>query len=509
MKQILAIICLVMCGQLSAQRIFYARSERSDLKSMNVEVIGKFNRQYLIYKEAKNVHRISVYDASMELKDETLLDFIPDRVSSVECFGLRNGVFIVYQYQKRNISYCMAARLDAAAKLTGEPIVVDTTVLSLVNNEGKIYSFVMSDDRQKIVAFKMKNDYRDELDVKMILMNDSLRILKKSVFTYPVKSNQETIGNFAVDNDGHFLFTHVQQSVQRDQPNLLQVCTLLSGTDSLQKNVISIGRANPDEVKMKLDQVNARCVLTSFYANSRRGNMDGLLYIDFDYIHASVRTQKLYEFSDELKSLAKGENSLQGAFNDYYLQDFYIRKDGGFILFAESNYTNNRGNGFNRWDNPYNWGGGWGRGSGMYWGMSPFNNFGWGMPGSMGNFGSMTTRYFSDNITIFSFNKEGELIWNNVLPKIQFDDNTDDLLSYRLLNNGKEIFILYNEWTRRAPALAVQTMTAEGKFSRQQPLRNMDKGYEFLIRKARQVGLRELIVPVSYRNTISFARISF
>ncbi len=178
MKQIWVIICLVMCGQLSAQRIFYARSDRSDPKSMNYEVIGKFNRQYLIYKEAKNVHKISVYDASMELQDDVLLDFMPDRVSAVECFGLYNGVVIIYQYQKRNISYCMAARLDAAAKLTGEPFMVDTTALSLVNNEGKIYSCVMSDDRRKIMVFKMKNDYRDELDVKTILINDSLQVLK-------------------------------------------------------------------------------------------------------------------------------------------------------------------------------------------------------------------------------------------------------------------------------------------------------------------------------------------
>jgi len=368
---------------------------------------------------------------------------------------------------------------------------------------------VISDDRSKIMVFKMKNDHQDELDFRTILMDDSLRILRKSGFLYAMQSNQESIGNFSVDNDGHFIFTHVQRSVQREQANLVHVCTLLAGSDRLQNNIISVGKANPDEIKMKLDQVNDRAVLTSLYANSRRGNMDGLLYIDYDYINSLVRTQKLFEFSEDLKNMAKGENSIQAAFNDYYLQDFFIRKDGGFVLFAESNYTNNRGNGFNRWDNPYNWGGPWGRGAGMYWGWSPFNTWGWGMPGGMNNFGSMTTRYFSDNITVFSFNKEGEIIWNNVIPKMQFDDNTDDLLSYRLLNNGKEIRVIYNEWTRRSPTLVVLSMAAEGKLNRQQPLRNMDKGYEFLIRKAKQVGIRELIVPVSYRNTISFARVVF
>jgi hypothetical protein len=57
--------------------------------------------------------------------------------------------------------------------------------------------------------------------------------------------------------------------------------------------------------------------------------------------------------------------------------------------------------------------------------------------------------------------------------------------------------------------LSAQILSADGKLERQQPLRNMDKGYEFLIRKAKQVGARELIVPVNSRNSIKFARIEF
>jgi hypothetical protein len=57
--------------------------------------------------------------------------------------------------------------------------------------------------------------------------------------------------------------------------------------------------------------------------------------------------------------------------------------------------------------------------------------------------------------------------------------------------------------------LTAHILTADGKLERQQPLRNMDKGYEFLIRKAKQVGSRELIIPVYYRNSINFARMEF
>jgi hypothetical protein len=45
-------------------------------------------------------------------------------------------------------------------------------------------------------------------------------------------------------------------------------------------------------------------------------------------------------------------------------------------------------------------------------------------------------RYHADNIVILSFDKNGNLQWNNVISKEQFDDDTDDLISYQLMNTG-------------------------------------------------------------------------
>jgi hypothetical protein len=217
--------------------------------------------------------------------------------------------------------------------------------------------------------------------------------------------------------------------------------------------------------------------------------------------------QRFFEFTDELKNVAKGENSMNAAFDDYYLKHFLIKKDGSIIITAESSYTNNRNMNMNRWDYPYSWG--WGMGSGLYGWGSPFSPWGWGMPGGWNSFGSPSVRYFSDDVVLFSIDKEAGMEWNNVMKKAQFDDNSDDLLSYQTMNTGKEIVLLYNEWTRRSPVLTAQILNAEGKLDRQQPLRNMDKGYEFVIRRGKQVGAREMIVPAFFRNSVSFARLEF
>jgi hypothetical protein len=258
-------------------------------------------------------------------------------------------------------------------------------------------------------------------------------------------------------------------------------------------------------MRIKIDNYNNRYILASFYSNSRRGNIDGLAYITLGGDSTYSIQKRFFEFTDELKAISRGENSQITAFNDYYLKHFVIKKDGAVIISAESNYTNNRGMGINRWDYPGTMG--WGMGSGFYGWGSPFNTWGWGMPGSMNGFGAPSVRYFSENIVFFSINKDAVMEWNNVLNKTQFDDNSDDLLSYQTVNTGREILLLYNVWSRRTPLLSAQKMNADGKLDRQQTLRNLDRGYEFVIRKSKQVGARELIVPVLYRNSISFARL--
>jgi len=507
MRTFIFLFCLLLSAGLSAQKIFYSLTDRNDARNLEYSIIGKYGMQYYVYKNIRSEHKITVYNREMEVKEDIYLDFIPEKISSVETFRMADGILIIYQFQKKNVAYCMQAQLDVSGKMKGAPTVIDTTIVSLTNNNDIIYASAISEDKRRFVIFKMKNKSAALFDFALWSYGDSSNQVRTSRFQYAVEGERDMPSNFSVDNQGNFLFSSMFKSNQKDQVNKATICVYPASGDSLSSNVVLLGKMFPDEIRLKVDNYNSRCLLSSFYSGSRRGNIEGLIYLNFDYAEKKVVHFKLFEFTEELKNIAKGDNSLQGAFNDFYLNDFIVRKDGGVVLLAESNYTNNRNTGFNRWDNPYNWG--WGGRTGMNWGMSPFNNFGWGMPGGWNSFGAQTIRYFSENIVAFSIDKSGDIVWNNVMAKSQFEDNTDQLLSYQWVNTGKEILLLYNEWTRRSPVLTMQALDRDGQLSRQQPLKNMDKGYDFIIRNARQVGLREIIVPVLNRNSISFARIDF
>jgi hypothetical protein len=110
---------------------------------------------------------------------------------------------------------------------------------------------------------------------------------------------------------------------------------------------------------------------------------------------------------------------------------------------------------------------------------------------------------------VITLDKDGNMQWNNVIAKSQYDDNTDNLLSYQIMNSGNELLFLYNEWNRRDPMLNAQSLDPKGTVNKQPPLKSLDKGFEFMIRFGKQVSAREMIVPCIYRNAFSFARMEF
>lgn len=509
---ILLLTAAVLAGH--AQRIYYSEPDRDDLRQLRFEILGKYNSNFLVYKNNRSRHVIAVYDAEMKLTEKVDLDFIPDRIINMDLFAHPDHMSLVYQFQKKNVVYCMGVMLDGNGKKIGEPLQLDTTEIG-VFNDNKIYSTIMSDDKKKLMIFKMKNKQRDDFYVQTLLLGSNLIPLRRAGFGYHLENSKESIADFYLDNEGNFLFSHVTRPAAREYINKAKLVVLPAYEDSVKKFDLTLNKVFLEELRIKVDNVNGRYILTSLYSKAKRGNIDGLFTAIVNKDLQGTDIEKAIEFTDEFRTLAKGDNNAKLAFNDYYLKHLIVKKDGGVLITGESTYGSNRGSNYSRWDNPFMWGNPWGPGS--YYGWSPWNNWGmggwgmggWGSPWGGGWNNSNQTRYFTDNVMILSLDKEANMQWNNVIAKSQFDDNTDNMLSYQIMNNGAELLFLYNEWSRRNPLLNAQSLDPGGKVSREPPLKSLDKGFEFMIRFGKQVSSREMLVPCIYRNAFSFARIEF
>ncbi|HSK13203.1 MAG TPA: hypothetical protein VK907_08300, partial [Phnomibacter sp.] len=253
-----------------------------------------------------------------------------------------------------------------------------------------------------------------------------------------------------------------------------------------------------------------RYLFTAFYYKGRRRssnpNIEGVANAMFDKQANDWVIQYIIPLGDDLRADARNDNNLRGAFNDFYIRQIMILRDGGFIMNAESIYTTSRGTGpFNRWDmfgNPYMMGspmgwGGWGMtGPGM-WGNPYYGSSGWGS----------ATRYHADNIIVLLFDKEGRLSLSNVIRKTQFDDQSEAMVSYQTINTGSALHFLYNTYNKGEILLSSQSIDSDGKVTRNPTMRSLDTRYTFMPRYARQVAARTVIIPCLVRNNLCFARI--
>lgn len=501
MKKIFFLLVLLFITNLSflsAQQITYTEPDREDIRTLNYDIIGKINGNILIYKDYRNVHFISLYDGQMKLTEKNKLEFLPDRILNVDFINYANYFFMIYQYQKKNIVYCMAAKLDGNGKLLNEPFQLDTTEINFSSNN-KIYSVINSDDKQKIMIFKINTKHEKENIVTTVLFDNNFNLLHKTRVAILMQERNDFLAQFQLDNDGDLVFIKEWGTAQNDNISKIVLITKLAVENEIKTNDLKLSGLYLDDIRVKIDNFNKHYLVTSFYSKQRRNNVDGLFLYLWDKKNAAEKYTITTNLSDELRNDARGSSSLKTAFNDFFLRNIIMKNDGGFIISAESNYTSIRGNAtMNRWDYM----------NGLTFMPSDYYNYGLPNYYSGSRFNTISqTRYFADNIAVVSFDEKGKIEWSNVVHKSQYDDNTDNYIGYGLINTGDQIHYLFNVQEKRQTVFSDQTISPEGQLTRSATLKNLDRGYEFMPRLAKQVSANQMIVPCQFRNYVCFAKV--
>lgn len=499
----LLLVCITAWGQ----RITYSEPDRDDARVLNFEVIGKINGKVLVYKSYRDLHFIVTYDNEMKMVDKNRLELAGNtRILNTEFIQYADFAYMIYQYQKRSIMYCMAIKLDGAGKQVGESVQLDSTDNINYSASNKIYSVLNSEDKQKIMVFKIntRNDKMHMLTTS--LFNKDLSLFKKSRLSINMPQRNDFLAEFSLDNDGDLVCIRASGTSTNDNINKITLITKPAPLDSYTLTDLKLGNIFLDDIRIKVDNINKHYVITSFLSKTKRGNIEGLYYVLWDKQQNKELLNATDIFTPEFREDAKGEGGSKTAFNDYFLKNIILRKDGGFIVVAESAYTSSRGNTLNRWDYLY---------GSPYW--SPVDYYSWNSPvgyypwyrSGMYNNVNTLTRYYADNVAVISFEPNGKVEWSNVIRKSQYDDNTDNYIGFGLFNTGDQLRFIFNIQEKRNMILSEQSLAPNGQLDRNPTFKNLDKGYDFMPRHAKQVGARQAIVPCQYRGFTCFAKLEF
>jgi len=508
-KLILSVLAVsLFTSSAFSQRIFYSEPDRDDTKRTNFDIIGKVGQHLLVFKNNRNDNAVSVYDNEMKLIQKEDVNPKKERWINVDFIPYSDFTWMIYQYQQKSIVYCMAVRLDENGKRMTEPIELDTTRIGWAA-DNKIYTTVFSDDKQQVMIFKINSRNQKIFIFTTLLFDNELQLKNKQQMDLPMEERNDYFTDFLLDNEGGLVFGKYVRKSGGDFITNLSVVTKAANENHFTTADLKTGDRVLDEVKIKVDNTNKRYLFSSLYYKQKRGNIEGLYTVTWDKTSSSIYREHLLPFNNELRAQAKGQDAnLKIAFNDYFIKNIIIRRDGGYLQIAESMYSTTRGGGaFNRWDymgynNPWS---------------SPFNSYyyspyyfnSWGNPFNRYGYGSGATRYHAENIIILSFNKHDSLEWSNVIPKSQFDDQSDGLISHQIMNTGGELHFLFNLYERRTLLLNDQSIGPDGRVTRFPTLKNLERGIEFMPRYGKQIGSKSMLIPCQYRNYLIFAKIEF
>jgi len=484
------------------QRIVYSQPGNDDTRRMNFEVIGKVSGNFLIYKNTQGKSYVSVYNNNMEEVSKIEQDYIPDdRLINVDFFPYSDFSYLIYQYQKKNVVYCNSVRIDGNGKRITEVVTLDTSHLGFTASN-KIYSAISNENKSKLMVFKINSKNKSKFIITTLLYDAELALQKRSTFLMPMEEHDDNLDEFNLDNDGDLVFSRFA----RNNNETINNTTLFwkpSDQDTLTAITVPQDKVLLDEIHIKVDNSNKRYFLTSFYYAKKRGNIEGFYFYVWDKQSRQPVLQNAVVLGDDLRKDAKGDANMKMAFNDYFVRNVIIKKNGGFLINTESYYTTSRSSNWNRWNYLY---GGPMSSFDYYTTYSPLYNS-WYWRDRYNSY--QNVRRHADNVTVLSFDNTGKLEWSGVIHKEQYDDESDDRISYLTVNTGSQIHYLFNVDERRALLLNDYTLSADGQLNHNPTLKNLDKGYEFLPKFGKQVSVNQLVIPCYYRNYICFAKIEF
>jgi hypothetical protein len=482
----------------------YSDIDDDDNRRMQFEVIGKVQGNFLIYKNIRNKNYISVYNNEMEQIAREEMDFASDdRILNIDFVPYQDFTYMIYQFEKKRVVYCNAVKIDGSGKRMSEVVTLDTAHIGFGGNN-KIYNTISSEDKSKLMVFKINSKNRERYILTTLLFDNNLSPIRRSQIVIPMEEYKDALEEFQIDNDGDLVFT----KFTRNNNETIQGSQLLykaAMSDTLHSINVQPEKIFLDNLHIKADNANDRFFVTSFYYSKKRGDVEGFYFYVWDKATRQPVLQNSIALSEELRREARGNNTnVKSAFNDYFIRNIIIRRDGGFIINTESYYTTSRGGQWNRFNYLY----GYPMSMYDYYSVySPYNSWYW-RRGNMFN-GRSNVRYNADNITVLSFNNTGNLEWSNVIHKEQFDDESDDRISYQTMNTGGQIHYVFNIDEKRALLLNDFTLSPDGQITRNPTLKNLDRGFEFMPKFGKQVSSYQMIIPCYYRNSICFAKVEF
>jgi hypothetical protein len=482
-----------------AQKISYSSENSFDNSSIKFEVVGKQGEGYWIYKNKQRSHFLCRYNKKMELLFEKELDILPEKIIDLDIYTAKNSIMLICQFRKSQQVYCQLVLLDTAALLVQKPVVIDSTDVGSFSSN-RIYSSACSDDKKKLLIYK-RQIRSGILYFSAHTITSEGKITDNYISEEPFNKNQLFPGNCILSNAGDWAYLLEHRKSDEDDIYEMTLRCKRTGDSVIQSVTMPLEGNWISQPLLKSDNLNARWLVNAFYRTERRGKAVGLYTA---IINRNLQQKEGYNPFINILNSADNQYAYGNIFFDNLTPaQVMVKKNGGFLLIAEDNYSETYNNqNWNRnyyYNNPYYYSNDYFYNTLPYYGYRPFG----------ANNGFSSTRYHSGDILLLSIDSTTRLEWNNVVNKKQADNDNENFLSFGWLNAGKDIHFFFLANQNQKDIVSHQAISSTGAITRYPAWRSDKMDLQFMPRLSKQTGSGELILPFITQNKLGFALIDY
>ncbi len=488
---------------ITAQNITYSAVEKADSRNLSFEILGRFSDNILVYKNIFKQHKITIYNNDMTIKEEVKLDFISERTTNIDFIKYPHSVIMIWQFEKGNSQYCNAAKISEDGKIIKESFTIDTTRAGFLGNKVG-YNCTWSEDKKNILLYK----YYSKPNVFHLvtkIYNENLLLQDSARQAIEYNDYRESFSDLQITDSATIVFYKSQANARSEYINSIELIFKKQYDLTLVKLELPLEKLLIQEPEIKIDNLNGNFLLNSFSYKKNRGNIDGLFSAIIDSKTLTIKGKKQNIFDDSLQAKLSGKPDWRTAYDNYYLKNIVLKKDGGFVLVSEEYIKQRRFGGIqdDRFNNGFN--------GGYFGSSSDYYLYNRGYNGSYRSFtdNGRDVVYNYNDIIILGITKDLTAQWVNVINKTTSDVETDNFLSFSNMNAGGQVHFLFLQKDNNRQILSNHALQADGNILRNATLKSGEAGYDFMPRLARQTGSKQMIIPCVVRNNIAFAKIDF
>lgn len=486
----LILALLFFCGssEIKAQQWQYSEPEAFDFRNSDYAVVGNIGDQYYAYRGSEEGQFLDIFQSGMEKQATVILDFISGRLQKIRFYVRNQQIMVVYQLSEGRNQVAYAARLDAQGRLEGRPARIATVEGRRLAGGRPEFFMVASEDREQVVVYYIEGSSQGmELSLYWVPWESGAARREHRRWE---DGGDYTPGSAMVSNTGDFYlsaYLSVGNAGFAEELHLIRIRPSdqgrkgqpLSGEEVYS---LSLEQRLAAGTHMKLDNGQNRVFVAGFYAERKKGNLEGVFSTVLHPLDKGMESEAIqWTPFDESLRLATGDRRRRKALNAYQVRDLIVKNDGGFVLVAEDYFVTTRH------------------------GYSPgFGYYSWYYP----SMGSSVREYHYGDILIISYDGAGSREWYQFIRKDQYTQEDRGLFSsFLMINTGGAIGFLYNDFAGSRVRLA--SLDGSGQVRSHALGEESASSPDWVPRYGRQVSAREVMVPCLMRRRICFAKLSF